>query len=86
MLNHSQSNFSTINIGPHHQKILELFRSGGLKAGGFYPIPKLLYDVGAYDDEEIMEALMKLCENGLLSEHCAAFELTEKGVEAIEGR
>lgn len=74
---------------PEAQRILEVFRQRGLRAGGMiHPAEfgeAIVWDQGCVRDEGVRQALDGLAKTGMLIEHNAALELTPLGAEHLYG-
>lgn len=75
---------------PEAQRILEVFRERGLKAGSMiHPAEfgdAIVWEDGFIRDEPVREAVGWLTDNGYLIEYNAAFELTPEGEAHLYGQ
>jgi hypothetical protein len=78
-----------IEMTPEAQRILDVFRQRGIRAGGrIHPADfgdAIVWEQGFVRDEAVRQALSTLFEEGLLIELRAAFELTERGEQQVYG-
>jgi len=74
-------------MSPEAQRILEVFRSRGLRAGDMiHPADfgdAIVWEAGFVSDPAVREALSALFTGNYLIEHPAALELTELGEEHL---
>lgn len=76
-------------MGPEAQRILDVFRTRGVYAGGFiHPAEfgdAIVWEHGYVRDESVRQALRSLFDEKYLVELNAGFELTERGESYIYG-
>ena len=74
-------------MAPDARQILEVFRSKGLRAGGFIGFndfgDAIVWEQGFVRDESVRQGLAHLIDEELVLEMCAGLQLTPKGESAL---
>ncbi len=74
-------------MAPDARRILEVFRSKGLRAGGFIAFTDfgdaIVWEQGFVRDESVRQGLTHLIEKEHVLEMCAGLQLTPKGEKAL---